>query len=399
MHVIFINLGNFGSTGNIILDLANALEKEGNIGTICCPSSRTNRKKNIKNQIFIGSRLGRNIHLLLGKLTGLHGLFSIMDTYIFLKKIDRINPDVIHLHNLHDCYINLPILFHYLKKSKANIIWTLHDCWSITGSCTHFSMIGCEKWKYGCVDCPQINVYPSSLIDQSKVMWRLKKKLFTGIEHMTLVEPSNWLQSVIQQSFMSHYNTKTIFNGVNLVVFKKTKSNFRAQYSLENKNIVLGVAFSWSSKKGLDIFIRLAKDLPESYQIILVGVTPQIKVNLPNNIISIAQTSNQLELAQIYSASDVFVNPTREEVLGLTNIEALACGTPVVTFNAGGSPECLDDKSGYIIEIDDYISLKEKIMDVCLYHPFSEQNCRKRAELFNYNSMINQYLKLYHLGS
>lgn len=399
MHVIFINLGNFGSTGNIILDLANALEKEGNIGTICCPSSRTNRKKNIKNQIFIGSRLGRNIHLLLGKLTGLHGLFSIMDTYIFLKKIDRINPDVIHLHNLHDCYINLPILFHYLKKSKANIIWTLHDCWSITGSCTHFSMIGCEKWKYGCVDCPQINVYPSSLIDQSKVMWRLKKKLFTGIEHMTLVAPSNWLQSVIQQSFMSHYNTKTIFNGVNLVVFKKTKSNFRAQYSLENKNIVLGVAFSWSSKKGLDIFIRLAKDLPESYQIILVGVTPQIKVNLPNNIISIAQTSNQLELAQIYSASDVFVNPTREEVLGLTNIEALACGTPVVTFNAGGSPECLDDKSGYIIEIDDYISLKEKIMDVCLYHPFSEQNCRKRAELFNYNSMINQYLKLYHLGS
>ena len=289
--------------------------------------------------------------------------------------------------------------FHYLKKSKANIIWTLHDCWSITGSCTHFSMIGCEKWKYGCVDCPQINVYPSSLIDQSKVMWRLKKKLFTGIEHMTLVAPSNWLQSVIQQSFMSHYNTKTIFNGVNLVVFKKTKSNFRAQYSLENKNIVLGVAFSWSSKKGLDIFIRLAKDLPESYQIILVGVTPQIKVNLPNNIISIAQTSNQLELAQIYSASDVFVNPTREEVLGLTNIEALACGTPVVTFNAGGSPECLDDKSGYIIEIDDYISLKEKIMDVCLYHPFSEQNCRKRAELFNYNSMINQYLKLYHLGS
>lgn len=399
MHVIFINLGNFGSTGNIILDLANALEKEGDIGTICCPSSRTNRKKNIRNQIFIGSRLGRNIHLLLGKLTGLHGLFSIIDTYNFLRKIDRINPDVIHLHNLHDCYINLPILFHYLKKSNANIIWTLHDCWSITGSCTHFSMIKCEKWKYGCVDCPQINVYPSSLIDQSKVMWRMKKKLFTGIEHMTLVAPSNWLQSVIQQSFMSHYNTKTILNGVNLVIFKKTKSNFRAQYSLENKNVVLGVAFSWSSKKGLDIFIRLAKDLPESYQIILVGVTPQIKVNLPNNIISIAQTSNQLELAQIYSASDVFVNPTREEVLGLTNIEALACGTPVVTFNAGGSPECLDDKSGYIVEIDDYISLKKKIMDVCLYHPFSEQNCRKRAELFNYNNMINQYLKLYHLGS
>lgn len=390
-----INSGNHGSTGNIMLRIADVARKEGHIVYTACPDGRSMRKKKLENHIYIGNKIGRNLHIELNLFTGLHGMFSIIDTKCFLKKLDRINPEVIHFHNLHSCYINLPMLFGYIKKHHIRVVWTLHDCWAFTGQCPHFTMVKCDKWKTGCHNCTQINVYPASRVDRTRTMWKLKKKWFTGINDMTIVTPSQWLANLVKQSYLRYYPVKVINNGINLDIFKPTESDFRCKYHLEDKYILLGVAFDWGKRKGLDVFIELSKRLDERFQIVVVGTNDEVDRKLPSNIISIHRTSNQKELAEIYTAADLFVNPTREEVLGLVNVESLACGTPVITFNTGGSPECIDEKSGCVIDVDDVDTLEREIVRICNNHIFQSEDCLKRAKLFNSTIKYADYTSLY----
>lgn len=397
MNIVEINTCNYGSTGKIMLQIALTARERNHDVRVAYHNHKLNRMNKVENSILIGNKLAFFLHTKLNLYTGLNGCGSIFSTLDFLRKVKKLNPDLIQLHNLHNCYINLPILFRFIKKNKIPVVWTLHDCWSFTGQCAHFDMIKCPKWKNGCHNCEQIHLYPASYVDRTKTMWKLKKKWFCGVENMTLVTPSQWMADCVRESFLSEYPIQVINNGIDLDVFTKKQNNFRETYNIpECKKILLGVSFGWGVKKGLDVFNELAERLDsQKYQIVLVGTNTETDKQLHPNIISIHKTSNQTELAEIYSAADIFINPTREEALGLVNIEANACGTPVITFNSGGSPECICTESGSVVERDDIDAMEKEIHLICENSPFSEENCRTQATKFDMNIKFTEYVNLY----
>lgn len=395
MRIVEINSMNFGSTGNIMLQIAEVARKRAHQVYICCPKSRDNSKRNVENQIIIGNRITRNLHLQLAKWTGLNGCFSIVSTIAFLRKIDAIEPDVIHLHNLHNCYINIPILFGYLKKRKVRVIWTFHDCWPFTGGCACFTAAKCNKWKTGCFSCTQHHLYPESNVDLTRVMWKQKKKWFSGIQDLTIVTPSDWLCALVKESFLGCYPVNVINNGIDLDIFKPRKSSFREKNHCTSQFVILGVALGWGNRKGLDVFVKLAECLDSHYQIVLVGTDNEVDKLLPDNIISVHRTRNQIELAEIYSAADLFVNPTREENYPTVNMEAIACGTPVLTFRTGGSPEILNESTGSVVECDDFEALINKIEDYKQSFSASPEVFADYAKRFDKDEKFMRYIALY----
>lgn len=394
--IIEINTCDYGSTGKIMLQLAEAIKYSGNRCFIVVPNGRHNPWKNKPGYIKFGNRLSEDLHIIFGFLTGFQGCFSYFSTIRLIRNLKRIRPDVIHIHNLHKCYINLPLLFRYIKKNDISVVWTLHDCWAFTGQCPYYSFSGCDKWKTGCSNCPSYRDYPASLFDNTKTMYRLKRKWFSGVKNMTLVTPSQWLAEQVKESYLKDYPVRVIYNGINLAVFKPTASNFRARFGLsDEKYVVLGVAFDWGLRKGLDVFVELSKRLDnDRFSIVLVGTDDELDKSLPRNIVSIHRTKNQKELAEIYSASDVFVNPTREEVLGMVNLEALACGIPVITFNSGGSPECIDSSCGCVVPCNDIDGMEKGIVEICSGKTYLSSDCIKRASGFDKDLKDLEYLDL-----
>lgn len=395
MKILEINSWVNGSTGKIMLMIADNAREKGYEAITVSPKNRVNMMAKAPTQWLFGNRWVRYVSSTLAYWTGYIGCFSIGDTWLLLRRIRKYNPDIIHLHNLHPQYINLPMLFGYLKTSPAKVIWTLHDCWSFTGSCAHFSKVKCSKWKEGgCEKCTIYREYPWSRFDNAGKMFKLKKKWFTGVKDMTIVTPSHWLADCVKESFLKEYNVQVIHNGIDIDIFKPRESNFLDKYNLRDKKIVLGVAFGWGVTKGLGDFIKLSQMLPEEYQIVLVGTNDNVDKELPTNIISIHHTESQLELAEIYAASAVFVNPTIEDNYPTTNLEALSCGTPVITYRTGGSPEAVSEETGAVVEqgdIDGLISAIRKFTD----GDYS-QVCRQRAEQFvDSNIAYASYLKLY----
>lgn len=393
--IIEINSGNFGSTGNIMLQIADKAREKGHIVYTSYPDGRDNRKKKVENGIVIGNRFSRNLHLYLAQFTGLNGCFSFFSTLTFLAKLKKIKPDIIHLHNLHNCYINLPLLFHFIKKHRIKTFWTLHDCWSFTGHCPYFTLANCQKWESGCHHCPQCREYPASYIDSSKLLYRLKKRWFCGIEDLTIITPSEWLAGLVRQSFLKEYTVHVINNGIDLSVFQPTDSDFREKHGLQDKFVLLGVAFGWGKRKGLDVFIELARRLPDKYKIVLVGTNDDVDKVLPENILSIHRTQNQQALAEIYSAADLFVNPTREENYPTVNMESIACGTPVLTFRTGGSPEIPDNTCGSVVPCDDIAALEQEILRICEEMPYTQTDCVTRSRCFDMNERYEEYIHLY----
>ena len=367
MRIVQINGGAKGSTGKIMMGIAEVARAQGHEVMCASPITTTNRDAGEDCGYYrIGTFNSRRVNVALARITGFNGCFAWFETYKLLKKIDEFKPDIIHLHNLHDSYINLSMLFSYIKKHNVPTVWTLHDCWSFTGQCPHFTIVKCDKWKVGCHNCPQYKEYPASLYDNTKKMWQLKKKWFTGVKNMTIVTPSEWLAGLARESYLKQYPIEVINNGIDLNAFKPTHSNFREQYGIPgDKYIVLGVSFGWGYRKGLDCFVEMAEKLGERYQIVLVGTDNEIDKNLPQSIISIHRTQNQKELAEIYSAADVFAMPTREENYPTVNMEAIACGTPVVTFNTGGSPEMLNEKVDRVVPVDDVNEMMSEIKNIC----------------------------------
>lgn len=398
MRIVQINGGAKGSTGKIMMGIAEVARAQGHEVMCASPITTTNRDAGEDCGYYrIGTFNSRRLNVALARITGFNGCFAWFETYKLLKKIDEFKPDIIHLHNLHDSYINLPMLFSYIKKHNVPTVWTLHDCWAFTGQCPHFTMVKCDKWKMGCYGCPQYKAYPSSLYDNTKRMWQLKKKWFTGVKNMTIVTPSEWLAGLARESYLKQYPIEVINNGIDLNVFKPTHSNFREQYGIPgDKYIVLGVSFAWGYRKGLDCFVEMAEKLGERYQIVLVGTDNEIDKNLPQSIISIHRTQNQKELAEIYSAADVFAMPTREENYPTVNMEAIACGIPVVTFRTGGSPEMLDDKTGKVVEANNIEVTEKAIKDIC-----EKKGCNDEdyivaySKKFNMQKKFTDYIELY----
>jgi len=388
---------NSGSTGKIAEDIGNLLIKQGHESYIAY--GRFKRPSDSK-LIKIGSKMETYFHWLITALFDKHGFGSKKATLTLINKIEKIKPDIIGLHNIHGYFINVKILFEYLQKSKIPIVWTLHDCWAFTGHCTYFDSVNCEKWKTQCFNCPKTKFYPTSyIIDNSKNNYSIKKILFNLPKSIQLITPSNWLNNLVKQSFLTH-PVHTIYNGIDLTVFKPNYSYsfLSKKHDLNNKLVVLGVASIWDKRKGLEDFIALSKIIDNSKnQIILIGLSKDQINNLPKNIIGIERTENVQQLADYYSLADVFVNPTWQDNFPTTNIESLACGTPVITYNTGGSPEAIEESTGIVVNKGDIEGLKNAIDKVINNgKDFYQTNCRKRAELlFNKNDRYMDYLKIY----
>ena len=402
MKIAQINMIHNGSTGNIMRQLSEQIELRGWSSRTYSPIPFSRRERialpNIENHFYWGSRFENAFHHDIGTALGINGLLSRRGTQQLIEELENFKPEIIHLHNLHSFCINLPMLFDYISKIEtAKVIWTLHDCWSFTGHCPHFITVGCDKWRCGCFSCPQPKVYPKMYLDTSKYMYGLKKKLFSTIENMTLVTPSNWLKELTKESFLKAYDCVVINNGIDLEVFKPLESDFRHRYGIsDDKKILLGVASDWGYRKGLDVFIELSRCLDSNwYQIVLVGTNPIVDQSLPENIISINRTNNTTELAEIYAAADLFVNPTREDTYPTVNMEALACGTPVITFDTGGSPEILDSTCGKVVPCNNIELLKTEIINITCNNVFSREACLKRSRQFDKTKRFEEYIRLY----
>lgn len=395
MKILQINtVYGYGSTGKIAAGIHDVCLEHGHE---CITAYRYCEGGTVPADTYtVSSWWDCHVHNRLGRMFSIGGCFSFFKTRSFLKKVDKYQPDIIHLHNLHANYINLPLLFGYIKKKRIPVVWTLHDCWSFTGGCPHFTMARCEKWRGGCHHCPYIKENPIAIMDNSRLMWKLKRKWFTGVENLTVVTPSQWLAELVKQSYLKDYPVKVINNGIDLSVFKPTESDFREKHGISaDKFVLLGVSFGWGESKGLDVFVELAKRLDGRFQIVLVGTDDETDKLLPENIISIHRTENQQQLAEIYTAADLFVNPTREDTYPTVNMEAIACGTPVLTFNVGGSPEIPDEYSGAIAETDDVDAMEKEIVRICTEKPYTKAACLNRAESFDMYKRFEEYLALY----
>lgn len=405
MKVLEINsVCGTGSTGRIACQIADVVVQNGGDAKVAYGRSYYEKGCNVPSY-RIGSDIDVKIHAGLSRITDRQGFYSKKATKRFVEYVRQYNPDVIHLHNIHGYYLHLPTLFNFLAEYDKPVVWTLHDCWAFTGHCAYFDYIGCEKWKTGCNHCPQKKKYPASLVfDQSKRNWEEKKNLFCSVKNMTIVTPSHWLAGLVKDSFLNKYPVQVIHNGIDLEVFKPTLSTWKENQEI-TKPLVLACASIWDKRKGYADVLKLSELLPE-FQIVIVGVTKKQQKVLPNNIIGIQRTDSVQELVKIYSAADVFINPTYEDNFPTVNIEALGCGTPVITYDTGGSPECVDGFSKAIVGRGDLKNLanqcrkvlEEKVDGICL-RTFVEQNFSSISQFGKYLQLINLKLNLHTGGN
>lgn len=387
---------NSGSTGRIAEEIGQTAIESGWKSYI---AYGRNDRPSQSELIKIGNDWDIKMHGIQTRLFDRHGLGSKSATKELIGKIKEISPDIIHLHNIHGYYINIEILFNYLRKTNIPVVWTFHDCWPITGHCSYFTFVGCEKWKKKCYDCPQKTSYPASwLVDRSEKNFHLKKELFTSLPNLTLVPVSNWLSEILMESFLQDYPVKLIHNGINTCVFKPSSSKaFRSKHDLVHKFLLLGVASDWSPRKGLKDFIKLSKNLNSEYQIVLVGLSREQIEHLPENILGIERTESVEELAELYASSDVYVNPTYEDNFPTTNLESLACGTPVITYKTGGSPEAIDELTGIVVEQGNIAKLIDAIKMVKSNgkQSYSEACLNRAHRLYKKEDRYQEYIELY----
>ena len=390
MKVLQINTFGNLSTGKIAVDIYRTLRAHGSEGAV---AFARNEVPGDVPSFKIGNPLSVYTDGVLTRLTDKAGHYSKGATEKLIKQIKEYDPDIIHLHNLHGYYINVPMLFDYLKEADKPVVWTLHDCWAYTGHCCYYSMAGCDKWKLtGCTKCPQKKAYPASIFkDNSSKNFSEKNQMFHSVKNLHLVCVSKWLDNELRASFLKDIPSRVIYNGIDTSVFKPSSGNFRIKYDVGDKRIVLGVASTWDTRKGLADFIGLSKILDERYKIVLVGLNDKQKASLPDNMIGIGRTDGPKELAEIYSASNVLFNASVEETFGLPNVESLACGTPVVAYNCTGIPETMTENDGYIVEPHDLKTVALKIGEIC--------DAGKRIEVSSFrfpkDKTYEAYMKLY----
>lgn len=350
MKYLFINsVAGFGSTGRIAGDACRELIAQGNVCTLAF--GRKQEGYEDVPTVRIGSDLTCRLHGLRSRLLDDQGFGSRAATRRFLDWVKVYDPDVIWLHNLHGYYINLEELFGYLRTCGKKILWTLHDCWSFTGHCAYFDMVGCDEWKTGCHSCPQKGAYPKSiLLDGSRRNYERKNALFTGIPNLTLIVPSQWLQRRVEESFLKGYPVEVRYNRVNREIFKPTPGDFRERMGLKEKKILLGVASVWEERKGLKDFIALSRLLDDSFKIVLIGLSREQIQALPKEILGLPRTKTVQELAEAYSAADVFLNPSLEETFGMTTLEASCCGTPAIVYRDTACEEIACRFGGLAVE-------------------------------------------------
>jgi len=367
MKVLFINsVCGIRSTGRICTDLAQELEAQGHECKIAYGIEEVPEKFQ-RYAVRIGKDMDLKLHGLRTRMLDEHGLGSVRATKDFLKWAEAYDPDMLWLHNIHGYYINYELLFGWIKsRPQMKVQWTLHDCWAFTGHCTHFTFAKCEQWKTQCITCPEKKRYPSSLlISNCKTNYKRKSEAFCGVKDMTLITPSNWLADLVKQSFLKEYPVEVRHNTIDTTVFKPTPSNFRERHGLEDKKIILGVASVWDERKGLGDFFKLADMLDDNYRIVLVGLDKKQMLELKPNMLGIRRTNSTKELAEIYTAADVFFNPTYEDNYPTVNLEAEACGTRVITYATGGAPETICGHTSQVLPVGADLSYYFHELNLC----------------------------------
>ncbi len=397
MKVLMINsVAGFGSTGSICVDIANELARQGSEGFIAY--GQINR--GFKNVFKIGTVIENHLHNLGSRILGNQGYYTRSGTKKLVKFIEKYNPDVIHLHNLHGNYLNLEILFEYLIKVQKPIVWTLHDCWAFTGKCTYFTDVACGKWQSECHKCPQIHKYPPSIyFDRSRMMFKDKKKWFTALKNVTILPVSHWLASEVEKSFLNKYNIQPIYNWINHDIFKPSEQNdVAASYNLDaNKFTILCVSAFWNKNDvRFQDLLKLAQTVGDHYQIVVVGKMEAPKL-LPSNCSYFSYINGKDELAKLYNFADVYVHLSTEDTFGLVIAEAMSCGTPVIVYDVTACPEIVGEGCGYkvekrnIAEIVNRIKLVEKDGK-----NFYSMNCRQHVlKNFDISTNINDILNVY----
>ena len=349
MKYLFINsVAGFGSTGRIAAEKCRELMKEGHE----CVLAFGREKANCDDipTVQIGTSLDVKLHGVRNRLLDDHGFGSKAATRRFLNWVKEYDPDVIWLHNVHGYYIHIGLLFAYLRSCGKKIIWTLHDCWAFTGHCAYFDFACCDKWKTGCHDCPQKGSYPASRgLDNSRKNYVRKKQLFTGIPDVTLTVPSYWLESRVRKSFLKDYPVEVVYNTINRDIFKPTPGDFRKKHALDGKTILLGVASVWDERKGLRDFVALSEMMDETYQIVLIGLSPEQIASLPKAVLGLPRTNSMQELVAAYTEADIFVNPSYEETFGMTAMEARCCGTEAIVYQDTACEEIVNQFGGIAV--------------------------------------------------
>ena len=389
MKVVQINCSSFGSTGNIARAIHKELLQRGDESYIFYGIGKTIEK----NMFRVGNDLSLHSHSVLSRNLGKQGYFSYMSTQKMISKIKGINPDIVHLHNLHGSYLNLPLLFKCLKKSGKRVIITLHDCWLFTGKCPHFTVANCYRWKDSCGGCVQLSTYPRSKIDTTEKCLRDKKEWLSGFgDRLKIITVSNWLRDTAKQSFLSQYPIETIYNGINTDIFRPVDgTRAREKYNIQDKYVILGVSSNWNAQKGLGEFLELSQKLSENEIIVLVGLTEEQIKEMPKNIVGIARTESQAELAELYSAADVFLNTSKEETFGLVTAEAMACGTPVIVYDSTACAEIIGDNDIKLTVGSDVDDVKRSI-DEIRQRNIKAENVEMR---FNVEKMVKDYVREY----
>lgn len=393
--LIQINTVCNASTGNIMKQIQMAAEKEG-YETMSFYGRRKGYS-DLRCEKF-GSFFGFWFHVIWTTITDRQGLGSYFTTKRMVARLREEKPDIVHMHNLHGYYLNFPLLFKYLREEfSGKIVWTFHDCWPITGHCPYFVMAKCDKWKVQCKECPNKGLYPVSWFwDSSEYNFKLKKKMFSGFTNMTIVTPSRWLSDVVEHSFLKDAQTVVVSNGIELDVFypRINFGNIQKYRIPHEKKVILGVASVWEERKGLNVFLNLAKELEEKYVVVLVGLNQKQKKKMLSNMIGIERTENKDELAEIYSRADVFLNPSEEETFSMVTIEAMACGTPVIALDSSAVKELVNDKNGIVLhdpETKDYI----QAIWQCEKMKLETEVIRKSVGKYSVENMVNNILKLY----
>lgn len=388
------------STGRIIQEIGTVAMASGWDNYIAYSKGRDGVMPSASKLIPVGSRLSVALHGLITRFLDMHGLGSVLATKKFVKEIERLQPDVIHIHNIHGYFLNYKVLFDYLSKTDIPVIWTVHDCWLYTGHCYHYASAGCEKWRTHCEKCPQKRAFPTSLwIDRSRQNFADKRDAFTSLKNLTIVTVSEWMKGEMSHSFLRECNFKVIHNGINLDVFDVQPDDkaVREKYGLGDKKIILGLASIWSKEKGWDDFVKMSEMLNDDEVIVMVGVTEKQQEQLPKGVVGIRRTENVRQLAELYSAATAFVNPTWQDNYPTVNLEAIACGTPVVTYRTGGSVEAVTEETGYVVEQGDVAGLLKAVRDI--KNNGKEQytaKCRAYALAnFRKEERYADYLKLY----
>jgi len=396
MKIAIVHAGNIGFFPRYYNAISNSIKKNRDVVRLFVPDSRRNKRNVLNNQTTFGTTFNWFIHYNLYKLTGVQDIFSFFATSNLIRKMKKYSPDVIHLNVTNDKIINIPLFIRYVNKNDIAIVWTMHDCRAFTGQCPYFDEVDCYRWKTGCGKCPICE----TRIDNTHITWNIRRKWQTKIKRMIIVTPSQWLASYVKESFFKNYPVKVIYNGVDIDGFSKdTKLDVRKECCIpENKKIILGCSIFWEHRKGLDYFIQLAKKLPADYQIVLIGNISEEKKKelIENNIICTGRTKTFDEMVAWYQTASVFCNPTMADNFPTVNIESLAAGTPVVTFNTGGSPEAIDESTGIVVEQGNVEALHDAIIKVAKNREFfTSEKCRNRSKIFT-NKQYDNYIKLFH---